>query len=108
MNTYGFEVGGPVYIPKVIDGRNKFFWHTAYEGFKNRGVGATRIARVPTPAQVASVTDPTARALLQQYPSAKQPERTDYHRGSGEDGRVSVVGPRRREFGEERYAVGAV
>jgi len=72
-NTYGFEVGGPVYIPKVMDGRNKFFWHTAYEGFKNRGVGATRIARVPTPAQVASVTDPTARAILQQYQVPSSP-----------------------------------
>ncbi|MBS1830737.1 MAG: TonB-dependent receptor [Acidobacteria bacterium] len=66
-NTYGFEVGGPVYIPKVLDGRNKLFWHAAYEGYKNRGVGATRIARVPTAGQVASVTDPTARAILQQY-----------------------------------------
>jgi Carboxypeptidase regulatory-like domain len=67
VNTYGFEVGGPVYIPKVLDGRNKFFWHTDYEGFKNRGVGQTRIANVPTPAQLASITDPTSLALAKQY-----------------------------------------
>ncbi|HUQ95679.1 MAG TPA: carboxypeptidase regulatory-like domain-containing protein, partial [Bryobacteraceae bacterium] len=71
-NTYGFEAGGPVYLPKIMDGRNKFFWHAAYEGYKNRGVGATRIARVPTPAQLASVTDATSRQIVQQYqvPSA--------------------------------------
>jgi len=66
-NTYGFEVGGPLYIPKVLDGRNKFFWHTDYEGYKNRGVGQTRIANVPTPAQLASITDPTSLALAKQY-----------------------------------------
>lgn len=67
VNTYGFEVGGPVYIPKVVDGRNKFFWHADYEGFKQRGAGATIIAHVPTPAQLASVTDPTSLALIKQY-----------------------------------------
>jgi hypothetical protein len=67
FNQYGFEVGGPAYIPKLFDGRNKAFFHVAYEGQKQRGAGATRIARVPTPAQAASVTDPTARAIMQQY-----------------------------------------
>jgi len=66
-NQYGFMVGGPAYIPKLFDGRNKAFFLVAYEGQKQRGAGATRIARVPTPQQVASVTDPTARAILQQY-----------------------------------------
>jgi len=67
FNQYGFVVGGPVYIPKVVDLRNKAFFNVAYEGQKQRGAGATRIARVPTPAQVAAVTDPTAKALLDQY-----------------------------------------
>jgi hypothetical protein len=34
---------------------------------KQRGAGATRIARVPTPEQAAAITDPSARALFQQY-----------------------------------------
>jgi hypothetical protein len=66
-NEYGFILGGPVWIPKVVDLRNKMFWSFAYEGNKRRGAGATRIARVPTPAQAASITDPTSRALFQQY-----------------------------------------
>ena len=78
-NTYGFEVGGPVFIPKFFDGRNKLFWHADYEGFKRRGVGAAVIANVPTPALLATVTDPTSLALLKQYnvptsPSGTLPE----------------------------------
>ena len=67
VNTAGWSVGGPVFIPKVVDGRNRVFWHTTYERFWQRGAGATRIARVPTPAQVASITDPTSKALFDQY-----------------------------------------
>ncbi len=66
-NTYGFEVGGPVIIPKLFDGRNKIFWHQDYEGFKRRGAGTPVIANVPTPAMIATVTDPTSLALLKQY-----------------------------------------
>jgi len=72
-NTYGFEVGGPLYIPKVLDGRNRFFWHTDYEGYKNRGVGTPRIANIPTPAQLASITDPTSLALAKQYQIPSSP-----------------------------------
>lgn len=67
QNYYGFEAGGPVFLPKLFDGRNKVFWHTAYEGTKARGAGATRIARVPTPDMVSAVTDPSAQALIRQY-----------------------------------------
>ena len=66
-NYLGFEAGGPVYIPKIFDGRNKFFWHAAYQGDKVRGAGATRIANVPTPAMMAQISDPTSRALVEQY-----------------------------------------
>ena len=75
-NTYGFEAGGPLYIPKLLDGRNKFFWHTDYEGFKQRGVGQNVIANVPTPAQLASITDPTSLALAQQYQIPTSPTGT--------------------------------
>ncbi len=30
-NNYGYQVGGPVVIPKVIDGRNKLFFSTTFE-----------------------------------------------------------------------------
>src|SRR5262249_17566728 len=30
-NQYGWAVGGPVYIPKIFDGRNKFFWFNSVQ-----------------------------------------------------------------------------
>ncbi|MCC7157401.1 MAG: TonB-dependent receptor [Bryobacterales bacterium] len=35
-NAYGFTVGGPVYIPKVYDGRNKTFFFTNWDWLKFR------------------------------------------------------------------------
>jgi hypothetical protein len=50
FNEAGFAVGGPVWIPKVYDGRNKTFWFVTY-------------SRDLRPASVSSVTStvPTAR-----------------------------------------------
>jgi hypothetical protein len=36
INAFGFEVGGPVLIPKVINGKDKLFWMLAYEGMRQR------------------------------------------------------------------------
>ncbi len=36
QHDFGFTAGGPVYIPKVYDGRNKSFFFVSYEGFRNR------------------------------------------------------------------------
>ncbi len=38
QNQYGFTVGGPVYIPKVFNGRNKLFFFGSWERLRNRGV----------------------------------------------------------------------
>src|SRR5207302_240410 len=34
QNQFGFVLGGPVYIPKVYDGRNKTFFMANYEGWR--------------------------------------------------------------------------
>ena len=34
QNQFGFVLGGPVYIPKLYDGRNKTFWLANYEGWR--------------------------------------------------------------------------
>ncbi|MGH9630103.1 MAG: carboxypeptidase regulatory-like domain-containing protein, partial [Bryobacteraceae bacterium] len=36
-NMFGFVVDGPVYLPKLIDGRNKLFFMFSYEGWRFRG-----------------------------------------------------------------------
>ncbi len=49
QNDFGLSVGGPIWVPKIYNGKNKSFFFFAFEGFRNR-VGATDIIRsVPTP-----------------------------------------------------------
>ncbi len=35
-NEYGLSAGGPIFLPKIYDGRNKTFWFAAYEGMAQR------------------------------------------------------------------------
>ncbi len=51
QNQFGFVLGGPVYIPKVYDGRNKTFWLANYEGWRI-GNGAIIQGIVPTSAEL--------------------------------------------------------
>jgi hypothetical protein len=46
-NTYGFALGGPVWFPKLYDGRNKTFWFTSFEGARE-GNGQDNTLSVPT------------------------------------------------------------
>lgn len=50
QNQYGIAIGGPVWIPKVISGRDKLFFFYAYEGFKG-STPTTKLTTVPTDAE---------------------------------------------------------
>lgn len=50
QNQFGFNLGGPVYIPKLYDGRNKTFFFFDYEGFRLRQ-GQSYTETVPTAAE---------------------------------------------------------
>ena len=49
-NQYGVSVGGPVWVPKVINGQNKLFFFFAWEGLKDK-TPATVLTTVPTAAE---------------------------------------------------------
>jgi hypothetical protein len=51
QNQFGFVLGGPVYIPKVYNGRNKTFFLVNYEGWRIRN-GTNSFFNVPDPAQL--------------------------------------------------------
>jgi hypothetical protein len=51
QNQFGFVVGGPVYLPKVYDGRNKTFWLVNYEGWRIHN-GTNLYSNVPTTAEL--------------------------------------------------------
>lgn len=49
QNQFGFVAGGPVYIPKLYDGRNKTFFMANYEGWRVTN-GSRQVMSVPNPA----------------------------------------------------------
>lgn len=49
QNNYGFTVSGPVWIPKVYNGRNKTFFLFSSDWFK-QNIAQTAVGTVPTPA----------------------------------------------------------
>jgi hypothetical protein len=36
---YAFSFGSPIYIPKVYNGKNRSFFYTTYERYKQRAIG---------------------------------------------------------------------
>lgn len=50
-NQYGFQLGGPVFIPKLYNGRSKTFFFASYEKLNNVGQGSG-ITSVLTPAMM--------------------------------------------------------
>lgn len=49
QNDFGATVGGPVWIPKVYNGKDKSFFFFSYEGFRNRTGANGTLFTIPTP-----------------------------------------------------------
>jgi len=49
QNDFGATAGGPMWIPKVYNGRDRTFFFLSYEGFRNRVDSDAAIRSVPTP-----------------------------------------------------------
>ncbi len=49
-NDYGFTLGGPIFIPKVYNGKNKSFFFFNFEQFRQGNLNSTTTDTVPTPA----------------------------------------------------------
>jgi len=56
QNQFGYSLGGPVYIPKIYNGRNRTFFFANYEGLRSTSY-TTDFGLVPTPAQLAGQFD---------------------------------------------------
>lgn len=86
QNQFGGAVGGPVYLPKIYNGKNRTFFFADYQGTRIRK-GLTRIFTVPTPelrtgnfAGIAPVFDPNStrtgsdgRVIRDQFPNDQIP-----------------------------------
>ena len=49
QHDFGFSAGGPVVIPKLYNGKNRTFWFTSGEWFRNRVGASSGRFSVPTP-----------------------------------------------------------
>jgi hypothetical protein len=67
QNDFGFTASGPVWIPKVYNGRNQSFFFVSYEGFRNRVGANNTLLTVPTPemfqGDFRNWVDPQARQI---------------------------------------------
>jgi len=93
-NEFGFTNGGPVYIPRIYDGRKKTYYFTQYQGFR-QVLGTTQVMPVPAEIQrpqpgsnyvnhlitfpdgsidsLALPVDPSIAAILARYPLPNLP-----------------------------------
>jgi hypothetical protein len=53
QNEFGFKLGGPVYIPKVFDGKDKTFFFVNFNWFRFRGGVSNSLETLPTAAEKA-------------------------------------------------------
>ena len=51
QNEFGFKVGGPVYIPKIFDGKDKTFFFVNFNWFRFRGGVSNSLETLPTAAE---------------------------------------------------------
>jgi hypothetical protein len=72
LNQFGFVAGGPVYIPKLYNGRNKTFWMANYEGWRmNNGQRVQAI--IPTPAELSGDFSQTTYPAVSGLPGGPLP-----------------------------------
>lgn len=76
-NNPGADVGGPVWIPHLYNGKDKTFFFVSYEGLL-QSQGLTINSGVPTNTQRSSTTDPIIQKLLTLVPEANDPTGTRF------------------------------
>lgn len=72
QNQFGAAVGGPVMIPKLLDGRNNTFFQAAYQGWRYRRAN-NALFRVPTAANLAGDLSDEPRAIYNPFTTRANP-----------------------------------
>lgn len=79
QNQFGAAVGGPVIIPKLLNGRNNTFFHAAYQGWRFRRANNT-LFRVPTEANLAGNLSDETRQIYDPFSTRPNPNGTGFIR----------------------------
>ena len=53
QNEFGFTAGGPVWLPKLYNGKDRTFFFVSYAGSRKRGATDTQAVQIATPENVA-------------------------------------------------------
>jgi hypothetical protein len=75
-NQFGGSVGGPVFLPKLVNGKDKLFFFFSYQGQRQVATSVGAVATAFTPAEangdfsqaINGKADPSVVAFLRQYP----------------------------------------
>jgi hypothetical protein len=96
-NEYGGSAGGPVWIPKLYNGRSRTFWFFAFEGSRSANP-STRSYRVPTEAMrrgdFSGLVDGQGR-LMRLYDPLTTNSATWARQPFNHGGRLNVIDPAR-------------
>ena len=107
FNQFGGTIGGPIWIPKVFNGRNKLFFFYAYETYRGQQPPAQTTGDVPTAAERAGdfsalldVNRPTQSCTISTIRTRLR-ARTSYTQNSDSQ---QLPGPRRNRVFQFRIA----
>lgn len=64
QNQYGYVWSGPIWIPKVFNGKNRLFFMSNFEGFKSRLTQPTLFSMIAAPMRVGNFDLPGVPALV--------------------------------------------
>jgi hypothetical protein len=74
QNNFGTAVGGPLWIPKVYNGRNRSFWFFSYEGTRKRNAAISGYRTVPTDAFKAGDFSALPHSIFDPNSTVQQPD----------------------------------
>lgn len=96
-HEFGFSLGGPVFIPRLYNGKNRTFWFASWEG-RRQASSATTTYRVPTMAMrngdFSNLRDSQGR-LITIYDPLTTNTQTYARQPFNYGGRVNVIDPAR-------------
>jgi hypothetical protein len=73
LNDFGGTFGGPVWIPKLYDGRDRTFFFVSYEGLRSRQPQSAATSYVPS-INIRETADPVVQPFLKAFSMPTGPE----------------------------------
>jgi hypothetical protein len=84
QNEFGATAGGPVFIPKLYNGKDKTFFFVSYAGSRKRGATDTQAVQIATPQNLvgdfSNIVDSRGNVRLIYDPATTRPTPTGYVR----------------------------